>query len=185
MKQKTVRLFFALWPDKVVRDQLARASLVMQLSKTGRRIRRANLHMTLHFIGDTDVQNAACLQQLATKVDVPPFSLQMDKAGQFKRDGIVWLGCSSTHHGLFRLHHQLGQRISNCDFDPEKRKYYPHVTFYRKATLAETVSEMPRINWQVNCFSLIRSEQSSQGVVYREIERYPLNQTLSSDIVSG
>jgi 2'-5' RNA ligase len=175
MKQKTVRLFFALWPGEDVRDQLLKASGSVQLSKRGRCMRKENLHMTLHFIGNTDVNNSSCLQEVAEKVVSQPFTLQLDQVGQFKRAGIVWLGCSSTPSGLYKLHHQLGQIISTCNFQPEKRHYRPHVTLYRKAILAETVPEVSAIHWQVNGFSLISSEQDRQGVIYREVQRYSFN----------
>jgi len=175
MKQKTVRLFFALWPDDDVRDQLAGAARNIQLLKRGRFMRKANLHMTLHFIGNTDPENAKCLQEVAAKVISQPFSLQIDTAGQFKRAGIVWLGCSSVPSELHELHHQLGRTVSTCDYQPEKRHYRPHVTLFRKAALAETDSEISSINWQVKSFSLISSEQDSQGVIYRELQRYPFN----------
>jgi len=180
MKAQTVRLFFALWPDDEVRNQLVKVSRNIQLSKHGRSMRKANLHMTLHFIGNTDVENAKCLQQVANKVIAQPFSLKIDKAGQFKHPGIVWLGCSAVPAGLHRLHHELGEVISSCDFEPEKRHYRPHVSLYRKAALDETASEISSIEWQVDSFSLISSQQDRQGVIYRELQRYPLNQTLPS-----
>lgn len=175
MKQKTVRLFFALWPDDDVRSQLVRVSRNIPLTRQGRLISKANLHITLHFIGNTDVENAKCLQQVASKVKAQPFSLQIDKAGQFKRAGIVWLGCRNVPKALFELHHQLGQVISRCDFEPEKRNYRPHVTLYRKAALGEVESEISGIEWQVDSFSLIISEQDRQGVIYTELQRYPFN----------
>jgi 2'-5' RNA ligase len=175
MKEPQQRLFFALWPDDEVKDQLVEAARSIQLAKRGRFMRKANLHMTLHFIGNTDPENAKCLQEVAAKVVSQPFSLQIDKAGQFKRTGIVWLGCSSVPSELNELHHRLGQVISSCDYQPEKRHYRPHVTLFRKAALAETESDISSINWQVKSFSLISSEQDSQGVIYRELQRYPFN----------
>ena len=154
---------------------MVEASRSLQLSKRGRLMRKANLHMTLHFIGNTDNHNAQCLKEVATEVASQPFSLQIDRAGQFKRAGIVWLGCSSIPPELSELHHQLGRIISTCDFQPEKREYRPHVTLYRKAVMTDTVPDIPSINWQVNSFSLIRSEQDRQGVIYTELQRYPFN----------
>ena len=175
MKQKTVRLFFALWPDEDVRSQLVRVSRNIPLTRQGRLISKANLHITLHFIGNTDVENANCLQQVASRVIAQPFSLKIDKVGQFKRAAIVWVGCRSVPRELDELHRQLGEVISTCDFEPEKRNYRPHVTLFRKAALGEADPGITPIEWQVDSFSLISSEQDRQGVIYRELQRYPFN----------
>jgi len=175
MKQKTVRLFFALWPSDEVRNQLSIAARNIQLSRPGRLIRKVNLHITLHFIGNTGVENANCLQQVAGRVITQPFSLKIDKVGQFKRAAIVWLGCRSVPRELDELQHQLGEVISTCDFEPEKRNYRPHVTLFRKAALGEADPGITPIEWQVDSFSLISSEQDRQGVIYTELQRYPFN----------
>jgi 2'-5' RNA ligase len=173
MKQKTVRLFFALWPNAPVRDQLLEASSEIRFKHAGRRIPKANLHLTLHFIGNTYVENAYCLQDIASQVVIEPFSIQLDRAGQFKRAGIVWLGCSAPPTELFELHHQLGRLLCHCDYQLEKRPYRPHVTLSKKASLFEEKTLTTPVNWSVRGFSLISSQQDRQSVFYQEIQCYP------------
>jgi 2'-5' RNA ligase len=173
MKQKTVRLFFALWPDEEIRKQLMFAAKGIKLQRKGRLMRQCNLHMTLHFIGNTSLENAQCLEEKASAVMVDPFILQLNRTGEFTKPGIVWLGCTSFPRELSDLHVQLEQHISDCDFTPEKRRFRPHVTLYRKAAISENTPEILPIDWNVKGFSLIRSEQDRQDVIYREIRNYP------------
>ena len=174
MTEKTVRLFFALWPDEAVRQQLLGSAKPLQLKRNGRLMRAANLHMTLHFIGNTSHDNAECLQQKAREVVAEPFNLQLNTIGQFRRAAIVWLGCSSPPKALHHLHEQLGVSISQCDFQPEERVYRPHVTLYRKAALKDEARVITPVEWHVDSFSLVRSENDRDGVVYSEMEQYPL-----------
>ena len=174
MTSKTVRLFFALWPDEKVRKQMLARARSLALEKKGRMMRSFNLHMTLHFIGNTSLDNMRCLAQKAAEIENRPFTLELNRYGSFTKQGIVWLGCSKVPSGLYRLQRKLGQQLGQCDFEPEKRQYRPHVTLYRKALLAEQAMEAEPVIWTAGSFSLISSEPDRDGVIYREIKRYPL-----------
>ena len=172
---KTVRLFFALWPDKLIRKQIVARSKSLELERKGRQMQSFNLHITLHFIGNTTLENLHCLKQQAASVKSSPFSIELDQFGSFKKPGIVWLGCTKIPAELHRLHRKLGQHIKHCDYEPDKRQYRPHITLYRKARLAEQDTTPEPVIWTVDSFSLIRSEPVREGVIYREIQRYPLS----------
>lgn len=178
MHSKTVRLFFALWPDENIRKQILARARSIELEKKGRLMRGFNLHMTLHFIGNTTLENMHCLEQKAAEVENRPFTLELEQFGSFTKQGIIWLGCRNVPSGLYRLQRKLGQQLSQCDFEPEKRQYRPHVTLYRKALLAEQSMETEPVIWTAKSFSLIKSEPDREGVIYREIKKYPLLESM-------
>jgi 2'-5' RNA ligase len=73
---KNIRLFFALWPNEGIRDEIS--SCVKLLSAHGGRVvSRYNWHMTLHFIGNTTFAQKDCLHDQAKKVNAKPFDLRI------------------------------------------------------------------------------------------------------------
>ena len=75
---KDVRLFFALWPDAAIRERLQQAADCIALDASARRVPQANLHLTLHFIGNVYFDEMACLREHARQVDAASFSLSID-----------------------------------------------------------------------------------------------------------
>jgi len=171
MPGKSIRLFFGLWPDQMLRKQLIELARQVPLLKNARLTRQFNLHLTLHFIGNTTTDRLPCYIQQAQSVEFEPFSLSLDELGNFKKQKIVWAGCNHIPGQLEKLHQDLGEALKHCGYLPEKRRYKPHVTLYRKAMLAQPC-RIPTIKWTVKSFSLIKSEADKNGVVYSEIKRF-------------
>ena len=69
------RLFFALWPDTAVRDELYRAAQAAHDGSGGRLMRRDNLHQTLVFVGSVAAERIAGLEAAAAAIMVPAFKL--------------------------------------------------------------------------------------------------------------
>jgi len=176
-QRKDIRLFFALWPDAALRQQLHDAACTVPLNAGARRVAHTNLHLTLHFIGNVYFEQMECLQVEARHVNARAFKLNLDCQGFFNRPRVAWLGCTETPGGLNDLHRQLGTRLQSCDYQPEARPYCPHVTVARKIgpldPIDSTASFVP-IVWSVTEFALIEVLASENGVQYRAVETYPL-----------
>jgi 2'-5' RNA ligase len=173
-EKKEIRLFFALWPDVALRDQLHHASNTIAVERPARRVPHGNLHLTLHFIGNVFFEQMDCLRQQAQLVSAEAFELSIDCQGYFRKPRVAWLGCREIPAALRELHAQLGQRLQLCDYQPEARHYNPHVTVARKiGAIAESRSFAP-IAWKVEEFSLVEVRQTENGVQYRPIEIFPL-----------
>lgn len=171
--KKDIRLFFALWPDEGVRDEIADRLANFVLSN-GRQVPQYNWHMTLHFIGNTTFGAKICLDRQARKVRAKPFELNIDQTGFFKKPRVFWLGFSEVPEGLFDLQGNLGEEISDCDYQPETRPYSPHITVTRRVYEKPLLLPIAPIKWQVDEFVLIESVSAAEGVRYRVIERYNL-----------
>ncbi|MDJ0834273.1 MAG: RNA 2',3'-cyclic phosphodiesterase [Gammaproteobacteria bacterium] len=175
MKQPFERLFFALWPDASLREQITGLRKALPGLDQGRLLVAGNLHLTLHFLGNIELERIDCFLQQAGKVKARSFSLELDTPGYFKRPQVAWLGCQRIPTGLVELHRQLGEHIENCGFKVEHRAYSPHMTLARKIRkrpeLPTTVQALP---WQVNEFVLIKSVSVEGGVEYRVRESFPL-----------
>jgi len=173
--KKDIRVFFALWPNVVLRESLSRASQGISVQRPARRVPDYNLHLTLHFIGNVYLDQLACLQQQARRVRGSGFDLVIDTQGCFGKARVGWLGCSVVPAALQQLHQQLGRRLRQCDYQPETRPYNPHVTVARKIRAIPDHADFTALTWRVENFVLIESKASDNGVKYRVIETYPLS----------
>ena len=99
----TLRLFFALWPDPAVREQLAK----QQQHISGRRVPADNLHLTLAFLG---VQPRSLLPSLEAALDtlaLPALQLTIDRLGYFSKPRIAWAGPSTPPAALMSMQQGL------------------------------------------------------------------------------
>ena len=175
-QQKNRRLFFALWPDEVCRTRLTEVQRHLVLEgKRARYVPAANMHITLHYIGNTTADKLHCLQRQAAEVEATAFDLALDTLGYFKKPQVSWLGCQLVPEALLVLHRLLGERLKPCGFQVENRHYNPHVTMIRKQQSRQPDSEVETIDWKVNDFVLVESVSVVGGVRYDILERYPLN----------
>ena len=99
-EKKDIRLYFALWPDETLRQRLHAAATTIAVDSRGRRVPRANLHLTLHFIGNVYLEQMNCLQVAARAVHAPAFDLTIDRQGYFNKPRVAWLGCSNPPAAL-------------------------------------------------------------------------------------
>ena len=170
---KDIRLFFALWPNEGVREEISNC-LKLLPPNSGRVVPRYNWHITLHFIGNTTFAEKNCLHNQAKKLRAKPFDLRIDRVGYFKKPKVIWLGCQQNPGALVDLQNNLGGLIRECEYQPETRPYSPHITVARKVSEKPAVTSLGGIDWHVNRFVLIESVSELNGVRYRVLEEYRL-----------
>jgi len=173
--QKDIRLFFALWPDAALRASLQDAADSIRLDGAARRVPAANLHLTLHFIGNVYFDDMACMRSNARLVEASAFQLCIDRQGCFARPRVAWLGCSDIPEALVDLHRQLGARLQSCGYRPEARPYHPHITVARKVESIEDDPGFAPLSWRVESFALIEVRADAKGVQYHVVESWPLH----------
>jgi 2'-5' RNA ligase len=97
-----------------------------------RNVRPDQMHLTLHFIGDAEIDRVAALLE---SIAVPSFSITLKGVGQFpSAEGSVtlWAGVAPDS-GLQRLHEAIGAALAHGGFRIEARPYRPHLTLARWA----------------------------------------------------
>ena len=171
---KDLRIFFALWPDAVMRKQLGNAGNSIPVERPARRVPDYNLHLTLHFVGNVYRDQLVCMQQQARRVEAERFELDIDCQGHSSKPRAAWLGCSEIPGALQNLHHQLGQGLRDCDYQPELRRYHAHITVARKIKSIPEYRSFEPMRWRVDKFVLIESRSTESGVEYRVIDSYDL-----------
>ena len=173
-ENKDIRVFFALWPDRAMRQRLAQIARQMPVERPARRVPDYNLHLTLHFIGDICFDELTCLRRQARLVEGRRFELVIDQHGHFAKPRIGWMGCSRIPDALQQLHSQLGQCLRPCGYTPETRPFNPHVTVARKMMRPPRMEAIEALIWKVESFALIESRAVDNGVKYEVVETYPI-----------
>ena len=174
------RLFFALWPDETVRDDIAAAAdaLRRRHAPHGRWIGRHRYHLTLQFLGDADrlredIANAA--MRAAATLHAEAFDLVLDTAGSFRNRSVPWwLGCAEPPPLLHALWSSLGKALAREAVRADSGKaLVPHVTVLRDAHAALPRTPIPPVRWPVREFVLVHSVLGRQSA-YHLLGRWPL-----------
>jgi 2'-5' RNA ligase len=170
------RLFIALELPRPVSSALT--ELLPRPAHGVRRIPAEQMHVTLHFIGQAEIEFIA---QLLEQVRMQPFELLVAGVGQFSRAAVLWAGVKADA-ALMSLHGEIGKALQAGGVAIETRPYRPHITLARcKPQLPpEMVRDflaqsgklvLPAI--PVSSFALYSSTPSAAGPVYRVERRFP------------
>jgi len=171
--EKTLRLFFALWPDSDTRAALDHTGKWLHKHWEGRRTRAETLHLTLVFLGAVDVSRLNALRELAAQIRAEAFTLHLDQAGCWGHNRVGWLGAGETPPALAILLADLENRLESSLFRFDKRAFVPHITLLRKARCAEVPACRP-VEWPVHRFVLVESQSTDSGVQYQIVGEWPL-----------
>lgn len=96
-----------------------------------------NIHLTLHFLGDTVPAQIDTIGRAMQKAAQPvaPFALDLGQLGCFPnthRPRVLWAGLLNPPPALAELHSRLGTQLAQAiGFAPETRPYAPHLTLGR------------------------------------------------------
>ena len=167
------RLFFALWPDAAVREQLDAVARTVEI-RGGRRITPANLHVTLLFLGQVAQDAVPTVFAVGDRVDGESFSLEMTQYGWWRRPQVAWLAPQSIPAALMALECDIRGRALALGLEPDQRPYRPHVSIAKKITQEPHTSADLHLRWRVTSFALIRSTTASAGAQYEVLREWPL-----------
>jgi RNA 2',3'-cyclic 3'-phosphodiesterase len=198
-----VRAFIALRLDAAVEAAIARLTERLSTPETGipadgiRWVRRANLHLTLFFLGP-----AVPRERLAPIADAlgaiakttAPFEIAARGVGAFPnpaRPRVIWVGLDSVGPdsvgldggGLAALAARVAEAAARCGFAPERRAWSPHLTIGRvrflrsPGRLRRALGEAADWSFGVSRIervTLYRSEPGPQWSTYHELAAFPL-----------
>ena len=179
-KQKVQRLFFALWPDEDVREQLRQCQqsqpfkqLLLENDRS-RVVFPGNFHITLAFLGNVDESQKACVEQIANGIQCPPFAFMLNRAGHWLKPRILVVGPDEMPKVLVTLATHLRDGAIKCGVQMDMRPYNAHVTLMRKIVKAPEGLAINPFPWVAKRFVLIESITQPEGVRYEVIQEWPL-----------
>jgi len=165
-----MRLFFAVWPPPQTARALAQWAVDAQTVTGGRATAKANIHLTLAFLGEAGPERAL---RAAATVEARVHELPIEKSHYWRESNIVWVGPHQTPAALKALQERLAMAPYREEFIVERRPFAAHVTLLRKARAA-ALPPVPAVKWPVREFLLVGSKVSSRGSTYETVERFSL-----------
>jgi len=163
---KSIRIFFAILPNKFVQEQLAHQAEILEPICGGRKVKTQHIHLTLLFLGNVSTHRIETLQQVMKKVSAKKFAFSLEEICYWKQNRIIYIQPKQFPEELFSLVDSLRNVLSEAGFLFDKRAYKPHITLIRKATHQTRTDLIKPIMWLVNEWSLIQSKQTDSGVDY-------------------
>ena len=176
-----MRLFIGIALPGEVRRRLA--GLCSGLPNA-RWVEPANMHITLRFIGEVPGDEADILHQFLGGIEAPAFTLTLAGLGSFgsaRKVRALWVDIAADP-GLVHLQEKVESAVARAGFEPQGRKFKPHVTIARlKGTPAGRVGEYLEQGgafragpFTVSAFTLYRSHLGHKGAHYESLAEYPL-----------
>lgn len=174
-----MRLFYAVMLDEKCKralDSYCRA--LGPYLERGRFTLSENLHLTLVFLGEADLDAAkSCLHRL----QAAPFEIVIAGLGHFRQPGgdVLWAGVQPKE-GLLRAQKNLEALARQAGFPVEHRPYRPHLTLARgvrlipETNLADLDPLLPNCGMQGKAVSLMESRRENGRLRYIELERKSL-----------
>lgn len=171
-KTKSLRLFFALWPDDATRTELMR----LQASIGGRLIPYSNLHLTLAFLGEQRAKLVSDLQEILAHLAAETASLRLDRIGYFSRARLAWAGMHETPKELLQLTQELTLALARHGIQlSNSRDFTPHITLARDAPPPQDFDFEP-IEWHAYQVALVQSDTLQEGSIYRVLASRSLDE---------
>jgi len=176
------KLFFALSPEKKVRQQIIKHQNQLLQNRTfnGRMTKEANIHLTIVYLGKLSINQQQTMINCVDELKASPFLLQLDHMGNFKHNKITWMGLTHIPEPLVTLHKQLTICGEHLDLALDKRHFKPHITLARKFNLDKKTQITP-INWPIKQFVLYESKQQHDGVNYSVVKTFKLCQSVNKE----
>ena len=183
-----MRLFIAipLPPDLAVR-----ASEILPTSLPAlRRVKAANLHVTLAFLGWTPDERLDEVTSAAREAaaDVSDFHLALEGAGRFPERGrprVVWIGIAEGGPTVLQLGAEISAGLRSRGLQFDDRPLSPHLTLARvhddassaeAKTIAAALETLatPRLQFMVDQIAVVQSLLSPKGPRYNALATVPL-----------
>ena len=158
---KSIRVFFAISPSKIVQRQLAHQAKLLAPICGGRQIVMPHFHLTLVFLGNVSVQRIETLRHIMRNVAAKKFALCLDKISYWKHNQIIYLHAKQFPAELFDLVAALQSTLSEAGFVFDHRVYKPHITLLRKAVHPANTELINPIHWPVNQWTLLQSKPTT------------------------
>lgn len=154
------RLFFALWPDDGERDALLAASGPLRAALGGRAVPRANLHLTLRFLGEVTAGEERAQRAWAATVTSEPIVVCFDRLEWWERPRVL-VAVPSV-------------QLPVQEICPDIKSFRAHVTLAREVPPPPEPSKewpMSPVTWRCDRFVLVESRRS---VPYSIVGEWPL-----------
>ncbi len=182
-----IRAFLAIDVDEDLKAKMYRIiKEFKQIDANIKYVDLQNLHLTLKFFGDIDIEGIDLLSSKISKVveGFDRFDLKIKGCGVFpntNRIKVIWLGLENDEI-VKELHDELDKEFVRLGFDKDKR-FSSHLTIGRmksakgKTKVKSTIEEFDDVeigSMSVNSIILKKSTLTPQGPIYEDLKIFEL-----------
>jgi 2'-5' RNA ligase len=164
-------LFFALWPDEPLREQIEQRTRAAAIESGGRCIPPCNYHITLLFMGDLRREGLDQAEAVAASLACPAFELSLNRIHSPPSARVMWLATQQQPPALAIL---AGALHSSGLAAGMEHRFEPHVTLARDPIHRPPTLSIEPVAWPARDFVLVRSQLGPAGSEYTVIGRWPL-----------
>lgn len=166
------RLFLALWPDAAALRAIQAWQQAVAWPSGARLTAAANLHVTLHFIGNVP---RARLPELTDGLGPPqvqpfaPFDWALDEFDVWHHGIAVLQPSRPAPAALLALHASLAQALQTLQLPVETRPFRPHLTLARHGTGAalRTGASPAPVHWRADAGYVLAESAGGYHVLQR------------------
>jgi len=189
---RQLRLFIAVnFPDDVKRTL---GLFIRNLSKVPsdlKWVEEKNLHLTVQFLGNVSEERVPVVSTALQNsvAGIAPFKLGLEGVGAFpsvERPRVLWVGFSGETAPLLTLHRQVQREMRVLGFEPEKRKFSPHLTLARARSpygISDVMEQAREIigigkvfgTARIDSIELMQSDLQAKGPRYFILSRAPMS----------
>lgn len=172
-----MRLFLAInLNDSLKNELMYTISVIKGNTMKGSFTKRANLHITLAFIGEVSQSRLRELIQTMNKVRFHSFSIKLSKLGQFcVRGELLYYRYISYSSELISLQQLIATELKKASFSVDEKEFIPHITLARRCLIKdnllsdEVIEQLSCKCMVINEFSLMKSERLDGKLIYTKL----------------
>lgn len=181
-----MRAFIAInVPDEIKDALLSFINKCKEIQRQGiKYVEAENHHITLKFLGDTELTTIEELIPLLNSIRTKAFSLKISGSGGFPNvffPKVIWAGIQ-IEKNLTDLFQLVESAALKCGFNAEDRNFHPHLTLARvKESCRKELSDFLKNSrnlefgtFCVNEFCIYKSELTPEGPIYSKIQNFEL-----------
>ena len=148
--------------------------------------RPEKLHFTVRFLGDIDEKQiekvCAVIETVANQFK--PFAVRIVETGVFphyKNPKVLWLGPKQGSEEMTRINADIDSGLERIGFEPERRKFHPHLTIARIKDLEKSRTlvrvhrqrQLEPITFTATGITIYESKLQKTGSEYFPVRFFP------------
>lgn len=182
-KRETKVIFLGLELGENLKSEIQRYQGNLQLqAQKGKWKDADNFHITIKYIGETEIERIAEIDSLMEHIEASPFMIHISGLECFRRKeklGVLYLGISGDGAELGKLYEEIEETMVDAGFRGEKRGYTPHITLGNDILFdgeLEEIKEKYRLpvfsSLYVDRVTLFESKKEDGKRIYVPIKQY-------------
>lgn len=185
-----IRSFIAIDIPRNIKDIISEIQYDLKKSEADVKwVKPDIIHLTLKFLGNIEEGQVEEIKKsmIQSASGIGPFSMRLTDIGVFpniKYPRVIWVGLEEESGRLLSLQERIEENLGPLGFDPEGRKFSPHLTIGRvksfkgKSRLVNLIHTRKDISINesiaVSEINLMKSELKITGPIYTVLEKVSL-----------